>query len=73
MINNLIILAAVLVAVGFAWAWIAALQQISRRDAKINQLRYALKKEQQREPLVIVKDTKPKNKGNDNTPSFGIW
>lgn len=73
MLNNLITLAAVFVAAGFAIAWAAARRQVDTRDAKINSLRYALKKEQQREPLVIVKDAKPKNKGNDNTPSFGIW
>lgn len=74
MLNNLITVAAVFVAAGFAIAWAAARRQVDMRDAKINSLRYALKKEQQQhEPLIIIKDAKSKNKGNGNTPSFGPW
>jgi uncharacterized membrane protein YciS (DUF1049 family) len=74
MINNLITLGAIFVAAGFAIAWVAARRQVDIRDAKINSLRYALKKEQQQhEPLIIVKDAKSKNNGNGNTPSFGPW
>ncbi len=73
MLNNLITLAAVFVAAGFAIAWAAARRQVNIRDAKINALRYVLKKEQQHEPLIIIKDAKSKNKGNGNTPSFGLW
>lgn len=73
MLNNLITLAAVFVAAGFAIAWAAARRQVDIRDAKINALRYVLKKEQQHEPLIIIKDAKSKNKGNGNTPSFGLW